>query len=228
MFYSLPGTGRGAIGMNGNVGLWFQGAGTQPAGGFSWWTGNTPNQIMILEGNTGNLGLGTNLTPTARLHVSGTNTANNLSLNVNNTLYVNNSGNVGIGTASPSAKLDIKGAIWQSGNSPTAANMSTDYMRINSENSANGATNLNPGILLFGGNQDANVYGIDLAYRAAYGPRLFTAGDIYFDYTASTPPTTQSNFVNLMTIKNTGLVGIGTASPSARLEINETNLANNL
>ena len=42
--------------------------------------------------------------PAATLEVSGSNIVNNISLNVNNTLYVNASGNVGIGTTSPDTK----------------------------------------------------------------------------------------------------------------------------
>src|SRR3989338_4972839 len=52
-------------------------------------------------------GIGT-LSPTALLHISGTSSANNISLNVNNTLYVNVSSNrVGIGTSSPAATLHV-------------------------------------------------------------------------------------------------------------------------
>src|SRR3989338_4954620 len=52
-------------------------------------------------------GIGT-LSPTALLHISGTSSANNISLNVNNTLYVNVSSNrVAIGTSSPAATLHV-------------------------------------------------------------------------------------------------------------------------
>ena len=134
-------------------------------------------------------------------------------------MTINYDGNVGIGTTGPEARLDVNGTIWQTGNGSEAASIATDYMRTNSDNAANGATNLNPGgILLFGGGAGANVYGIDFGYHAAYGPRLFTAGDIYFDYTASPPPTTQSNFTNLVTIKGTtGNVGIGPNTPAHKI-----------
>jgi len=54
------------------------------------------------KGNGTNRNNGTT-SPSAKLDITGTNTANNLSLSVNGSLYVNSSGNVGIGTTSPVA-----------------------------------------------------------------------------------------------------------------------------
>src|SRR3989338_4345418 len=68
------------------------------------------NESAYFAVTAGNSGFGT-ASPAAKLEVSGTNIINNISLNVNNTLYVNASGNVGIGTTGPGAKLDVYGTI---------------------------------------------------------------------------------------------------------------------
>jgi hypothetical protein len=75
----------------------------------------TITERLHVDGNglfTGNLGVG-GVTPTSRLHVKGVDgTSSNSSLNVTNSsntslLFVRNDGNVGIGTATPIAKLDV-------------------------------------------------------------------------------------------------------------------------
>jgi hypothetical protein len=70
---------------------------------------NANNTVLSLENQTENIGIRTS-SPTARLHVNGASPINNISLNVNNTLYVNgSSNNIGIGIVNPTAKLHLVG-----------------------------------------------------------------------------------------------------------------------
>ena len=95
------------------------------------------------------------------------------------------------------------------------------YLSLNPNNNAS-STALNGGLTLWD-NGTNNLYGLDMGYGVAFGPRLFTAAsaDINFAKVVSgSAPTAQSDFANMMTIKGaTGNVGIGTASPSVPLHV---------
>jgi hypothetical protein len=97
----------------------------------------------------------------------------------NNRIYVDSSGNVGIGTSSPSGKLDVVG-----GRSFFAA--------------------------------ASEVYGIGVKY-------VSTGGSVYFGATSgsATPDAQISNAGGgaLMTLQNGGNVGIGTTSPTQKLQV---------
>ena len=140
-------------------------------------TGN--NNTMLA-----NLGQKLNLTGgilSGLLSIIGINTANNLSLNVNNTFYVNASADrVGIGTAAPNQKLEVSG----------------------------GNVNVSSGNLWVTGALVVN--GTAITGTAAAG------------WTENTTTTTVFN--DTPGVK----VGIGTASPIAKLTVNGTNTANNL
>ena len=105
---------------------------------------NTTQSSLITGNNNtllANLGQKLNLTGgtlSSLLSILGASSANNLSLNVNNTLYVNaSSDRVGIGTSSPASKLDVSGTLTVEGINVTGRQISDNVTlanRITSEN----------------------------------------------------------------------------------------------
>src|SRR3989344_5707526 len=123
-------------------------------------------------------------------------------------------GNVGIGTTGQGVKLDVKGgAINQEGSAGI-----NGYLWTNSGNLAS-TTNLNPGVLLLKGTTTSK-YGMDLGYNGTWRTRIFTADntDIAFSRLQADPDD-QTDFLELMTIKASGKVGIGTTSPGNTLTV---------
>src|SRR3989344_1732390 len=144
-------------------------------------TGGSLSSRMTID-TTGNVGIGTS-SPTAKFDISGTNVVNNLSLSVNNTLYVNGSTDyVGIGTANPRDKVEIVGGLVIRRPSTTQTSWLTDV----------------GGLLVSSQNE------ID-----------FVTG------TAATVGTLDLASIRLV-ITSTGLVGIGTLTPNYMLEVNGT------
>ena len=123
-----------------------------------------------------------------------------------------NSGNVGIGTTSPSAKLDIGGN--------TAGSVQATFGRGNSDNNfairyINGDAGTNNTIQGAIGLDYANGTWKDMA--SVKFIRDSTAGELAF-YTSSSA----SNGTEKMRITSGGSVGIGTSSPTGLLEIEST------
>jgi len=150
--------------------------------------------------------------------ILGTLGAAPLKFYTNNTpkMTILSGGNVGIGTTAPNVKLDVIGAINQSGSAAIAG-----YQKTNSGNLAS-TTSLNPGLLVFSDPVGASQYGMDLGYNGSYRTRIFTSSttDIAFSRSASAGlPTVQSDFAELVTIKSSGNVGIGQILPGSKLSV---------
>jgi hypothetical protein len=219
----------------------------------------------------GNVGIGTSASPAYNLNVNGTfnasqvliagtdilttiTNASNYLINYNNhtnkpwinsgtNIYSANTGNTGIGTATPSYKLDVIGiskgdSVYAKqlyinpnlvvGNSPDTAycidavgEINSSSLRINGD----------------GTEQTLRIYGLESSLKATIGVAKVNQ---QFSYSAKIDDlvllaTSNIHFQNgtgnanaAMSIKN-NLVGIGTASPSEKLEIiGNTKIASNL
>jgi hypothetical protein len=131
----------------------------------------------------------------------------NTSGSVTSRMVIDHAGNVGIGTASPGQKLDVSGNIRASGEI-----ISTTY---------NAFRAVAPNYGIFLRNDNVNTYML-----------LTNNGDSYGTWNTLRPFRIENSTGNVylgnnaFTVNHGGNVGIGTASPSAKLEINGTTKIN--
>ena len=192
-------------------------------------TGNSSNTLLnrVRIDNSGNVGIG-NTNPQSELHISngasrirltnennqtwqiGTENAANGFLAIKDitdsrdVLVLNGDGNVGIGTTSPSYKLDI-----QSGTG------SSDRVQLRLKNNGTGDGDA----IIYLDSSAGGESDIDFMHDGALNWR-FRTGD------ASQTTNTNFNIHNagdseVFTIEQGGNIGIGTTSPNARLEIED-------
>jgi hypothetical protein len=140
--------------------------------------------------------------------VIGTDNSSPLYFGTNNAVrgVIDSSGNFGIGTTSPGYKLDVAGSI----TSRPITNTS-DYIRIGDTGGANGALSIYSQDLTVDGGAGSWFIGYDSTNASDKKFRItaFGARPIVFE-----PGNTEA-----MRITSSGLVGIGTSSPSQKLDV---------
>ncbi|MDX6403187.1 MAG: hypothetical protein QOH70_642 [Blastocatellia bacterium] len=112
-----------------------------------------------------------------------------------------NSGNVGVGTTSPQAKLDVRGSS------------SYDVSGVFSAIYAKGTADYPMALILDGGGTNDGIARMRALNNGATKWQLNFMDDlVFYSWTNNT-------FLNALTLKNNGNVGIGTASPSDLLQL---------
>jgi hypothetical protein len=128
---------------------------------------------------------------------------------------IDNSGNVGIGTTSPSAPLDTNGV--RIGRNFSLSNRAT--VRLDSANTSS------PSDILFGHTAAANQSGWSGVYWS-FSSRANDASNKFYIYRGAGNPGGSGEEV-IMTLQPNGNVGIGTVTPSAKLHVVDTGAVGN-
>jgi len=119
-------------------------------------------------------------------------------------------GNLGIGTTAPGAKLDIQGDVALVTNGIGSGNSG---LVLNGNNTRSSAPSNDVSSYIINSNATGGSYPYNGVGNLVLQPRTSVARDIVF-MTGNTTPAVQ------MVIASTGNVGIGTSSPSSKLEVN--------
>ena len=153
------------------------------------------------------------------LQTSGTNNYLGFNTSGSERMRINSSGNVGIGTASPGAKLDVQGG---QGGISNPANGTVNV--VDTTSAAQGVG----GQIVFRGNYTgttATQYGSITAYKES----ATVDGTQYGASLIFNTRTQGGNNTEKMRIDSSGNVGIGTSSPTSRLQIGDSTVnANNI
>ena len=193
--------------------LWFRK--TNNSGTTPWSKVLTTTSGWSTTGNTGT---------TAASNFIGTTDNIDFVTRTNNTerMRVTGTGNVGIGTASPTVKLDVIGTT--KSNSyvfPAPAGDPSPVITARTVPTGQGAANEKTELILFHGNDWANSYGPDqITLRAP-----FLSFQTYNDTTVS-DINNNAGFNERMVVTSTGNVGIGTTGPNNKLEVTQGTAGN--
>ncbi|MDB5260197.1 MAG: hypothetical protein JWN37_428 [Candidatus Nomurabacteria bacterium] len=202
---NIDGNSELLIGQDGThnlVNAWIYNA--TAASGYGLIAGYGGNNNIVLQRDGGNVGIGATTTPSARLSIKGIGTTTGINFQTTNSSNVPlfsilDNGNVGIGTSSPIANLQI-------GNTTSASTASPVTLSLGGTFSSVAGANLK--LKLF--DSGANVYGLGVSANSL---DVSSAAALNFYTNASTTPS--------MTVAATGNVGVGTGAPVSTLNVNQ-------
>ena len=187
---------RMVIQRGGNVGI----GTTSPAGKFHSYI--SANRQMGHNAVGGDLGVISDNNSAPVLYVKGTGTADlvNVFDNTTNVFTIKDGGNVGIGTASPTQKLHVDGT-----------GLFTDFVRFNGTTAPDFPVDIDSvdGGKVLRSTRGTSIFRID---QSNDGPG-------YIGMQSADDLSIQTNNTSKMYITSSGMVGIGTTSPGAKLEV---------
>ena len=136
----------------------------------------------------------------------------------NSNLFFNNTNNrLGVGTNSPAQRLDLQGNITHSGDLRSrGTNYTSTWMRFQQDVYGNSLILGSGGRTILGGGEFATTAQPNFSVG---GEDLILGSDANISFYTNTQTEWGSN-IHAMQIRNNGNVGIGTASPNEKLEVN--------
>ena len=132
-------------------------------------------------------------------------------------VFIENGGDVGIGTINPNQQLDVQGNIMHTGDMMSrGATYTSSWMRFQEHQFGNSLVLGSGGRTILGGGEFATTAQSNFSIS---GEDLILGSDSNISFYTNTQSGWASN-IHAMQITNTGNVGIGTASPNEKLEVN--------
>ena len=166
------------------------------------------DKVLTLNANTGSFNIGDIDGLGDRAFISGDSSSIEISINQSTSLYCDSNNRVGIGTTSPSQKLDVYGGLHLGTTGDfyiTQSSFSTTQFFVTGGG--------NGGTIFFGApasnTQNVGVQGDLYSYQGSIGTKLFGSFNNKISYNGD-------NYLN------SGNLGIGTTSPDTKLEVSSS------